>query len=320
MNKEKKKMKAARYEQFGDPEKNVKIDTVEIPELKEGEVLVKVKAAGVNPVDAIIQSGAYKDKMPHSLPVIPGWDLAGIVEERGFSARRFEKGEAVYAYVRRPEIKWGTFAEYIVAPESYLTRKPQTLCWEDSAAIPLAGLTAYQALFSSGKLSKGEKVLIIGASGGVGSFAIQLAKHKGAEVTGVASKENHEYMKELGAKHTIDYKNNDLGKAAKEHWKSGADLIFDCVGGDSLEQAIKALKPGGKIVSIKSRGEDLDDALDFEFVFVEPNSSQLNQLRELADRGTLKVNVTKIYSIEETAEALKEISNLHTTGKMVIVP
>lgn len=320
MNKEKNSMKAARYEQFGDPEKNIKIETVEIPEVEEGEVLIKIKAAGVNPVDAIIQSGAYKEKMPHSLPIIPGWDLAGTVEKCGFASRRFEKGDAVYAYARRPEIKWGTFAEYIVIPECYLTRKPQTLCWEDSAAIPLAGLTAYQALFSSGNLNNGERLLIIGASGGVGSFAIQLAKNKEAEVMGVASKENHDYMKELGAKYTIDYKNTDIGKAVKEHYESGVDLIFDCNGGESLKQAVKALKPGGKVVSIKSMGEELDDAIDFEFVFVEPHSSQLNHLREMADNGTLKVNVTKTYSLDETAEALKQISTLHTTGKVVIVP
>lgn len=315
----KKKMKAANYNEFGGPEV-VNISEVDLPELREGEVLIKIKAAGVNPVDAIIREGHYKNMMPHDLPIIPGWDMAGIVEARGHAARRYEVGDEVYAYARRPEVKWGTFAEYIVIPESYLASRPQNISWEEAAGIPLAGLTAYQALYVAGNLEKGQRVLILGASGGVGSFAIQLAKVKGAEVFGVASEKNHQYMKSLGADHTIDYKDRDIGTAAKEITPEGVDLIFDCTSGESLIQSTKALKPSGKLVSILNQGEDIDDKIDFQFVFVEPNSKQLDHYRELVEEGKITVEVSEVYSLQEVPNALKQIQTLHTTGKIVIAP
>ena len=314
-----KEMRAANYEEFGGPEK-VKTTIMEVPELKEGEVLIRMKAAGVNPVDAVISNGYYKDMMPHSLPVIPGWDICGVVEDRGHAARRFQVGDEVYAYSRRPEVKWGTFAEYMVIPDSYLAEKPTNLSPEEAAGIPLAGLTAYQSLCEAGKLQKDQTVLIIGASGGVGTFAIQLAKAKGAKVIGVASEKNHAYMKELGADHTIDYKDNHIGEATKELFPEGVDLIFDCTSGESLQQSLVALKPSGKLVSILNQGNDLPADIDFQFVFVEPNARQLDHLRELAEAGKLKVHVSKTYSLNEAAEALKQIQSLHTTGKIVVVP
>ncbi|WP_051205340.1 NADP-dependent oxidoreductase [Salinimicrobium xinjiangense] len=315
----KKKMRAARYDQFGGP-KEVKTGEIEIPELKEGEVLVKIKAAGVNPVDAVITKGYYKDMMPHSFPVIPGWDFAGVIEERGHAARRFEVGEEVYAYARRPEVKWGTFAEYIIIPDSYLATRPKNVSMKEAAAIPLAGLTAYQALYIAARLSEGQKLLILGSSGGVGSFGIQLAKAKGAEVIGVASSKNHEYMRSLGADHTIDYKDKNIGEAVKEIYPEGVDLIFDCTSGDSLQQSLKGLKKSGKLVSILNQGEDLDPNIDFEFVFVEPHAKQLESFREMVEEGKITVKVNQTYSLEEAAEALKQIETLHTTGKIVVVP
>lgn len=315
----KKKMRAAYYEDFGGPNA-VKVGEMEIPELKEAEVLIKIKAAGVNPVDAVISKGHYKDMMPHSLPVIPGWDVAGVIEERGHGARRFEVGDEVFSYARRPEVKWGTFAEYIVIPESYLAKRPSGTSWEEAAGVPLAGLTAYQSVYEAGKLQKNQKILILGASGGVGTFAIQLAKAKGAEVIGVASEKNHDYMKSLGADHTIDYSKTDIGSAAKEIFPEGVDLIFDCTSGESLKESTKSLKSGGKLVSILSQGEELDKSIDFQFVFVEPNSTQLAHLRELIDEGKVKVKVSQVYSLDEASSALEQIQTLHTTGKIVIVP
>lgn len=314
-----KSTRAATYNEFGGVDK-IQKSKVELPELKEGEVLIKVKAAGVNPVDAVILNGRYKDLMPHNFPVIPGWDVAGIIEERGHAARRFSRGDGVYGYARRPEVKWGTFSEYMIIPECYLALRPEVLSWEEAACIPLAGLTAYQSLYEAGGLKEGERVLILGASGGVGSFAIQLAKLKGAQVAGVASEENSTYMKKLGADHTINYKDRHLGEATKEIWHEGADLIFDCTGGESLQQSLDALKANGRVISIMSRGEDIDEDIHFKFVFVEPNSRQLEDLQELADEGKLKVKLTKTYGLDETAEALKQIQTLHTTGKIVIVP
>ena len=314
-----KEMKAAIFNEFGGPEK-VRVTITEVPELKEGEVLIRMRAAGVNPVDAVISKGYYKDMMPHSLPVIPGWDICGVVENRGHAARRFQVGDEVYAYARRPEIKWGSFAEYMVIPDSYLAKKPKNLSPEEAAGIPLAGLTAYQSLYEAGKLQENQTVLIIGASGGVGSFGIQLAKAVGAKVIGVASEKNHAYMEELGADHTIDYKNNHIGEATKKLYPEGVDLIFDCTSGESLQQSLMALKPSGKLVSILNQGKDLDPEIDFQFVFVEPNALQLDHLRELIEAGKLSVHVSQTYSLNDAAEALNQIQSLHTTGKIVVVP
>lgn len=314
-----REMRAAKYDEFNGP-KGVEVGKLDLPELKEGEILVKIKAAGVNPVDAVITKGYYKDMMPHSFPIIPGWDFAGVIEERGHAARRFEVGDEVFAYARRPEVKWGTFAEYIVIPESYVAKRPQNISVESASAIPLAGLTAYQSLYQYGKLSEGQKLLILGASGGVGSFGIQLAKSKGAEVIGVASSKNHEYMKSLGADYTIDYKERDVGEAAKEIYSEGVDLIFDCTSGETLQQSLKCLKDSGKLVSILNQGDELDEKIDFQFVFVEPNALQLDHLRQLVKDEKVKVQVSSVFSLDEVVEALEQIETLHTTGKIVIRP
>jgi len=191
---------------------------------------------------------------------------------------------------------------------------------EEAAAIPLAGLTAYQALYVAGNIKEGQRVLILGASGGVGSFAIQLAKIKGAEVIGVASSKNHDYMRSLGADHTIDYKDEDIGNAVKEIHPEGVDLIFDCTSGESLQQSLKCLKDSGKLVSILNQGKDLDPKINFEFVFVEPNAKQLEHFRQMVEEGKIKVEVNKTYSLDGAADALAQIQTLHTTGKIVIVP
>ncbi|MBF8965061.1 NADP-dependent oxidoreductase [Pontibacter sp. FD36] len=314
-----KQMKAAVYDEFGGADK-IKIRIVDVPEVKEGEVLVRIKAAGVNPVDAAVREGYLKDYLPYEFPIIPGWDMAGIVEDRGFSARRFEVGDEVYAYARRAVVQHGTFAEYIVIPESFLARKPQNMSFEEAAGIPLVGLTAYQSMFDAGNLQEDQTVLILGGSGGVGSLGIQLAKARGATVIGVASEKNHSFMKELGADFTIDYKDQDVGAAAKEVAPDGVDLIFDCASGDTLQQSLAALKPKGKLVSILHQGDGLDPAIDFQYVFVEPNASQLDKLREYAESGKLKVHVSQTYTLADTVEALGQIQTQHTRGKIVLVP
>lgn len=317
----KERMNAAYLEEFGEPD-SIKTGELDKPEAGEGEVLVRVKAAGVNPVDAAIVTGKLKDAIPTEFPAIPGWDVAGVVEERGHSARRFNEGDEVYAYARRPVIQHGTFAEYISLPESYLAKSPGELSIEASGGIPLVGLTAYQSLFDAGDLQSGQTLLILGASGGVGTMAIQLAKAKGANVIGVAGTDNQEYMHELGADETIDYSKQDVGAAVKELVPEGVDLIFHCSRGNSLEQVMKAdiLKPEGVLVSITNSQPDISDDVEFHYVFVEPNARQLEHISELADEGKIQVPVTNTYSLEEAGEALKQISTLHTRGKIVITP
>jgi NADPH:quinone reductase-like Zn-dependent oxidoreductase len=313
-----KKMKAAFYEFFGDAGV-VKVDELNIPELKEGEVLVKIKAAAVNPVDAAVRSG-YLKALPVNFPAIPGWDVAGIVEERGFAARKFNEGDEVYAYARRPFVQWGTYAGYIVIPEPYFAHRPKKCSWEQAAGIPLVGLTSYQCLYVAGNLQQGQTVLILGASGGIGTLGIQLAKAKGATVIGVASEKNHAYMSGIGADFTIDYQNKNIGDEVRKIFPHGVDLIYDAASGETLQQSLTALKKGGTIVSILNRGEGIDKSIDFHYVFVEPDSSQLQHLAALVDDGKINVHVSEIFPLEKAAEAMKQIESHHTTGKIIIVP
>jgi NADPH:quinone reductase-like Zn-dependent oxidoreductase len=314
-------MKASFIEEFGELD-NIQTGNLDKPEPKEGEVLIRVKAAGVNPVDAAVARGMLKDAIPSEFPMIPGWDMAGVVEERGHSARRFKEGDEVYAYARRPTIQHGTFAEYITLPESYLAKAPDRLSIEEAGGIPLVGLTAYQALFDAGNLKEGQTVLILGASGGVGTLAIQLAKASGAHVIGVASEANHDYMKELGTDEVIDYNSQDVGEATKEINPDGVDVIFHCSRGNSLEQAMEAnvLKSGGHLVSITKSKPEISDDVNFQYVFVEPNAKQLEHIQELADEGKIKVPISKKYSLEDAGEALQQIESLHTKGKTIITP
>jgi len=314
-----KKMKAAYIEEFGNPDKII-TGELDRPEPGEGEVLVRVKSAGVNPVDSAIVRGMLKDFIPSDFPLIPGWDVAGVVEARGHAARRFSEGDGVYAYARRPFIQHGTFAQYISLPESYLAHSPQKLTPEEAGGIPLAGLTAWQSLFDAGNLKKGDVILILGASGGVGTFAVQFAKWKGARVIGVASSGNHDYLKELGADDTVDYNEGHVGEAVEKILPAGVDVIFDCSRGETLAQSMDTLIKNGRLVSITNRDPDRRSDIQFEYVFVEPNARQLELISGLADDGYLKAPVTKAFRLEEAGTALERVESLHTRGKMVITP
>lgn len=319
MSKDQEMMNAAYIKDFGNPD-SVQTGELEKPEPGEGEVLIRVGAAGVNPVDAAVVQGMLKDAIPSDFPLIPGWDLAGTVEARGHAARRFNEGDEVMAYARRPEIQHGTFAEYVALPEAYLARKPESLNMKQAGGVPLTGLTAYQSLFEAGDLKEGETIVILGASGGVGSFAVQLASWKGARVIGVAGSSNQTYMKELGADETIDYSAGDVGEAVRELAPDGVDFIFHCSRGDSLSQCADTLKEGGRLISITNSNPDRRDDVQFEYVFVEPNAVQLNHLARLADGGHLDVNITQTWELDQAGKALENISELHTRGKTVVVP
>jgi NADPH:quinone reductase-like Zn-dependent oxidoreductase len=314
-----KQMKASFFTEFGELD-NIKTGKVDRPEPGEGEVLLRVKAAGVNPVDAAVARGMLNEVIPAEFPAIPGWDMAGIVEERGHSARRFEEGDQVYAYARRPVIKHGTFAEYVVLPESYLAYAPTELTIEESGGIPLVGLTAYQSLFQFGRQQPQQTLLILGASGGVGTMAIQLAKSAGANVIGVAGAKNQKYMKELGADETIDYSKGHVGEEVEDIAPDGVDFIFHCSRGDSLQQSIGTLKNGGQLISITNSDPEIPEDIKFQYVFVEPNAKQLKHIQELADEGKLTVPISKTYTLNEADQALRDIESLHTRGKTLIKP
>ena len=227
---------AAYYSEFGGIDK-LQVGPLDLPEVGEGEVLLRVKAAGHNPLDYIARKGHFQFALPNAFPSVPGMDVAGIVEQRGPGVSRFAVGDEVYGCIARPVVQHGTCAERMVVPECYLTRRPQRLSWEQAAGLPLVGLAAYQSVITTGQLQAGETVLILGASGGVGSTAIQLAKNVGATVIAVASAKNAGLIQKLGADFTIDYQAGLVAAAVRQVAPHGVDLLFDAVGGDTLMQS-----------------------------------------------------------------------------------
>ena len=313
-------MKACTIEAFGD-RSQLKIVDLPTPEAGDGEVLVRIHAAGVNPVDWKIREGRLKDLFPHVFPLILGWDMAGVVEAVGHSARRFAPGDEIYAYARRPVAQKGTYAEYIALPESYVTRKPANLSMSEAASIPLTALTAYQALFDAGRLIEGQSVFILGASGGVGSGAVQLAAVKGCRVIALASSRNHDYLKSLGAEAVIDYERGDFTQSLGEVMPNGVDLVFDCHGGDTLERGQLCARVGGSLVSITEMVDEeslKQRDVRFAFTFVEPNVPQLDHIRELIESGRFRANVTQTFTLDQVAKAHENIESGHTRGKIVL--
>ena len=314
-------MKAVYINEFGGREKLIYSEDFPKPEVQEGEVLVRINAAGVNPVDYKIREGIRKH-LGQAFPLILGWDMAGIVEDRGFGARRFKIGDKVIAYARRPVVEKGTYAEYIAIPECYLASKPVLLSFEEAASLPLTGLTAYQALYEKANMKPGQWVLILGASGGVGSMAVQLAKIGGAKVAALAGASNQEYLKSLGADQVFDYSDSDWASKFNTLIPEKASIVFDCVGKDTILKSYSCVKPGGMIVSITSQpNEELLSAnkITFQFHFVEPNSLHLEYLSSLVDKGQLKIHVNTVFPLNEVVKAHELMESEHTRGKIVLV-
>jgi NADPH:quinone reductase-like Zn-dependent oxidoreductase len=207
-------MKAIAIKEFGGLDKLQLMD-LPVPEIRPGEILVKVRAAGVNPVDWKIREGYLKDLFSHQFPVILGWDAAGVVEGVGNGVRRFKSGDEIFAYCRKPVVHGGAYGEYILLEEEHAAIKPKNISFEEAASIPLAALTAYQSLFVAAKIQAGETILIHAAAGGVGGFGVQLAKDHGAVVWATASGPNKEYVQYLGASKVVDYTQEDFGKAIR---------------------------------------------------------------------------------------------------------
>lgn len=301
-------MSAIRVNEFGGPEV-LKIETVDRPVPGDGELLVKVHAAAVNPIDWKIRAGGRG-----TVPYTPGFDLSGVVEQVGGGAGKFKAGDAVYAMLDLR--RGGAYAEYAIVKESEAAAKPAKATHVEAAAIPLVTLTAWQALFDTADLQANQTVLIHGGAGGVGSVAVQLAKWKGAKVIATASKENHEFLKEIGADVTIDYRSEKFEEIAKE-----VDVVLDTIGGETRERSWQTLKPGGMLVSIVG-GPSQERAAAAKVraagILVKPNSAQLTQIAELIDSGKLKPIVTHRMPLADAAKAHQQSETKHTRGKIVL--
>ncbi len=314
-------MKAIRFYEFGGPER-LQLETIESPQPAPSEVLVEVKAAGVNPVDWKIREGYLSEVLPHQFPIIPGWDAAGVVRSCGIGVTSLEPGDDIWSYCRRDIVQQGAYSEYMVLPEHLAAKKPENLSFEQAAAIPLAGLTAYQALFEAGNLQAGQTVLIHAAAGGVGHLAVQLAKQSGARVIGTAGSSNHDFVKQLGADVMIDYHEQNVNDAVKAECPDGVDCIFDCVGSESAEQSAEVLAGNGRFVTIVNLTgfEDLKrEGIDARAVFVRPDREQLNRLRAMAENSKLRVHIEESFPLESAAEAQNRSQAGHVRGKLVLV-
>jgi NADPH:quinone reductase-like Zn-dependent oxidoreductase len=314
-------MKAIAINEFGGRDTLQLLD-LPMPEIKPGEILVKVKAAGVNPVDWKIREGYIKDLFPYEFPIILGWDAAGIVEQAGPEVTRFKQGDEIFAYCRKPMVQGGAYAEYIVLEEEHAAIKPKNISFEEAASIPLAALTAYQSLFDAAKINSGETVLIHAAAGGVGGFGVQLARDRGAVVWGTASGRNKEYVLDLGATQVVDYNHVDFRNSVRSECPDGVDVVFDCVGGEVLEKSADIVKKGGRLISIVDDPTGLARKdIDKQFVFVAPNSTQLTELARMVEQGRLKTHLSQVFSFgpDEARRAHELSESSSTRGKMVLV-
>jgi NADPH:quinone reductase-like Zn-dependent oxidoreductase len=330
-------MKAFIVDRYGSND-GVRFGEMPDPELRENDVLVQIHAASVNPLDLKIRDGKLKLILPYRLPLILGNDLAGVVVGVGSQVRRFKPGDEVYA--RPDQDRIGAFAEFISMNEDAVANKPKELTMEEAASIPLVGLTAWQALIERANLKKGQKVLIHAGSGGVGTFAIQLAKHVGAIVATTTSTANLDWVKRLGADIVIDYRKDDFETILRDY-----DVVLDTLGGETLKKSLRVLKPGGKLISL-SGPPDPDFAKDigstwtlrlvmrllsyrirkkakrhhvsYSFLFMRASGDQLREIGSLIDSGIIRPVVDRVFPFASTKEALVYVEKGRAKGKVIV--
>jgi len=308
------------------------------PAMRDNDVLVQVHAASINVLDSKIRNGEFKFLLPYRLPLILGNDVAGIVVRVGSGVRRFKVGDEVYA---RPDtLRIGTFAELIAINEDAVAHKPKALSMEEAASIPLVALTAWQVLVERANLRKGQKVLIHAGSGGVGTIAIQLAKHLGAHVATTTSAANADWVKRLGADVVIDYSKDDFEKVLQ-----GYDVVLNSLGADVLEKSLRVLKPGGKLISISGppdpafakdigaswflkqvvrllsyriRKKANRSGVSYSFLFMKASGDQLREIGSLIDAGAIRPVVDKVFPFASTNEAMAYVDKGRAKGKVIV--
>ena len=307
----KKEMKAAVFHEYGGP---VEIAEVARPKLQDSNVLVEVHAASLNPIDNILRAGFLRQMLELTFPHVKGYDVSGTVVEIGNNVKNVKIGDEVFA--RPNQMDAGSIAEFARIQEGELAIKPSNLTHEQAASVPLAGLTAWQALVTKGKIKEGNKVLIHAGSGGVGTLAIQIAKHFGAFVATTTSGKNVALVKELGADLVIDYTTQNF-----EDELSNCDLVIDTIGGETLARSFKVLKKGGKMVSIKSQDNDnlaQKHNVHFEWFFMSPDGKMLSELAGLISQGSIKTVIDSVFRMDQAAEAFDRLATGRAKGKIVI--
>ncbi|WP_088009089.1 NADP-dependent oxidoreductase [Indiicoccus explosivorum] len=308
-------MKAVVIDRYGGKEE-LKERQIDRPKIKADQVLLEVYATSVNPIDWKLREGYLQEKLPFEFPIVLGWDAAGIIAETGADVTGFKAGDRVFA--RPATTRQGTYAEYTAVDADLLARMPEKMTFEEAAAIPLTGLTAWQCLVEFAAIQEGDKVLIHAGAGGVGNFAIQLAKSFGAYVATTASKENEEFVKSLGADRFIDYQNEAFEEVLEDY-----DIVLDTIGGDVLDKSYRVLKKGGRLVSVAGQPSEEDaqkHGVKAGFVWLEPDGKQLQKLADLYEAGELEPVIGETFELSEQgvreAHALSETH--HAKGKIVL--
>ncbi len=313
-------MRAVAIREFGGPEK-LEMTEISRPRPERGEVLLRVVAAGVNPVDWKIRKGLLADRLPHRFPIIPGWDVAGVVEELGEGGSSFRKGDRVFAYARKPHIQWGTYAEYVAVPERDAALMPPSLLFEEAASVPLAALTARQAMLGQSPIGSGAIAVVHAAAGGVGQFAVQFARLAGARVLGTAGTANQSFLLSLGAEIGIDYTREDFRDGVRRISADGVDFVLDAVGGETLARSYEIVRPGGRIVSIVEAPDSQEcrrRGFHGEYLSVVASGERLIDIARLFDQKKLRTHVQKIYALSQAAEAHRVSESGHVQGKLVL--
>lgn len=309
-------MRAASYSAYSQDNSTLSVSELPDPKVAPGAVLIDVKAAGVNPVDWKVMAGYLDGLMDPVFPVIPGWDVAGVVRAVGADTPEFEIGDEVYSYARKEFVHGGTFAELVAVPADFVAHKPNSLTFEQAGALPLAGMTALRSLRATGIFPNGagKTVLIHGAAGGVGGFGIQLALAAGARVIGTASERNHDYLRSLGAE-PVTY-GEGLAERVRALAPNGVDASVDFVGGVE-NSTLEVLADGGGHSSIAD-----PTVADHggHYLWVRPSHEGLVTLTELADAGKLTVDVAQTFGLDGVGAAFDRSREGHTRGKLVIVP
>jgi NADPH:quinone reductase-like Zn-dependent oxidoreductase len=303
-------MKAIRVHDYGGPEQLV-LEQAPVPQVPSDQVLIHLKAAGVNPADWKYRSGAYKQFMPLTFPWTPGLEGAGIVETAGADVKAFKKGDEVYGLVS------GAYAEYALAKTNEIFPKPAGLTFEEAAAIPIGALTAWGAVIATAKVEAGQRVLVHGAAGGVGLYAVQLARWKGAHVTGTASASNLEFVRSLGAEQVIDYRATRFETVLRD-----MDVVIDTVGGNLAERSFQVLRPGGVYVTVAGRlAEDAGKAQNVKALSAGRFPAEnLKQISELIESKQLKAVVGKVFPLGEAAKAHELSQTGHGRGRIILQP
>ena len=304
-------MKAVVAHEYGAPEV-LKLEEVPRPEPKEDEVLVRVIASGVNPADPLTLSGKYAREFGTHLPLIPGYDIAGVVEKTGAKVTNLKAGDAVYGY---PTFGGG-WAEYVTVKQWEVAAKPKALNFAEAAAVPMGALTAWQALVDTAQLHPGQTILVHGGSGGVGSFAVQIAKARGARVIATASTANQDLLKQLGADVAIDYTKTRFEDVAKD-----VDAVLDPVGKETLARSYGVVKKGGIVMSLVARPDPVElekRGIRGAAISVHPDAEDLTEIARLIDTGKIKPVVTEVLPLSEAIAAQRQAETHHTRGKLVL--